>query len=516
MTFFNVRRWAAPAFLLLASALFASALAAPRQSEKPPHDAYNETVKRGDDLLAAGNSFEAVLAYERAARIAYNNKLKTDVKALDERLARARRARDSSDAWPVLELTTPQAASVHAMKGSDICHPTVCVDGGGEDDRWLVTNPYLPRDRSFLSMIYGTACSADGTLYVAGNGVVSAAEAKRIPRANLEWYADNGHGIWRVAPDGRITAFSVGPYGHYPANQQGKWKGACNVKVAEAASFGPDRWGGIAVDRNGGVFVSDTEHHMVLELRADGTVRHVAGGGPNACAYDPWKDKTESGYRDGPGIQALFRSPRGLAFDRDGNLLVADFDDCALRRIDPSGNVTTAQRGCHTDPVAQAKGDMQKRINHVFVVVDPENRPVVGGSVVIPGVNVYSNVHRVHPDGHVEQLISARKGYANGGQLLIEFLAGLAYLPDGRLLLADDPNNLLRAFDGMRLTDWLGLQGERGEKDINGPAGVASLRRPGGLCVTGDGTVFVAPARPRSGPVRKVDGKTRAVSTWVY
>jgi len=42
------------------------------------------------------------------------------------------------------------------------------------------------------------------------------------------------------------------------------------------------------------------------------------------------------------------------------------------------------------------------------------------------------------------------------------------------------------------------------------------LRLPGGLCVAGDGTVFVAPAKPRSAPLRKVDGRTRAVSTWAY
>jgi len=56
---------------------------------------YNQTVKKGDDLFAAGDYFEAVLAYERAWRISYNNKLKTDAKALDERLARARQARDA-------------------------------------------------------------------------------------------------------------------------------------------------------------------------------------------------------------------------------------------------------------------------------------------------------------------------------------------------------------------------------------------------------------------------------------
>lgn len=478
---------------------------------------YAETIRKGDALFGAGDYFEAVRVYEQAGRIAYNNKLKTDSTALDERLAKARKARDEGDTGSFLELTVTQATSVRAMKSSDMRQDRggVWFDGVTEEDRWLITNPYLPGDRRFFTMIYGATCSSDGTLYVAANGVVPAEETRRPPRANLAWYADNGHGLWRVAPDGRVTTFSVGPYGTYPPRHWEKRKAVCDISVEEAASFGPSLWGGIALGPNGDVYVSHTEYHMILKLRADGTVEHVAGGGEKACAYDPWKDKRESGYRNGPGKQALFKNPRGLAIDREGNLLVADPGNCALRRIDPSGEVTTVQKGCYADPGDQ--GDRKKRINHIHVVVDPQGRPVVGGSLVIPHVDIYSNVHRFHPDGRVEQLLSARKGYANSGELRVEYLSGLAYLPDGRLLIADDPNNLMRTVDGKRLTDWLGAVSPFGpENDIDGRPPEARVRRPGGLCVTGNGTVFVAPAKPLSGPVRKVDSKTRAVSTWVY
>ena len=230
--------------------------------------------------------------------------------------------------------------------------------------------------------------------------------------------------------------------------------------------------------------------------------------------YDRWKDRKESGHRDGPGRQALFKGPRGLALDREGHVLVADPGNCALRRIDPSGMVSTVHKGCNPEPVSQI--DRPKQIIYDHVVLDPLGRPVVGGSLSVPSVDIYSNVHRLHPDGRVEQLLSARKGYANSGQLRVEYLTGLAYLPDGTLLIADGFNNLLRTLSGGRLTDWLGVPGDRGERDINGPARGASLRRPGGLCVTGAGAVFVAPAAPRSAPLRKVDGQSRAVSTWAY
>ena len=412
----------------------------------------------------------------------------------------------SGAAAKFIELTTPQATGPRAITQKDIARGFMLYDGGG--GRWKVTNRYLPGDRNFLSMIYRAAAAPDGTLLVAAVSIVSASETGRPPRANRDWYADNGQGIWRVAPDGRVTAFSV-------RDVFVEVKTAvCNVSVAEAAFHLPDRWGGIAVAPSGDVYVSDYQLHMILRLRSDGYVEHVAGGGEKACEYDPWKDKKESGYRDGAGRQALFNDPRGLAVDRQGNLLVADWGNCALRRIDPAGNVTTLYKGCHVAP-GDAKNP-EKWINYAYVLIDPQGRPVVGGSVVVPARNIYSNIHRLHPDGRMEQLLSATKGYANSGKLRVEFLSGMVYLPNGTVLIADDSNNLLRTLSGSRLSDWFGKQGSKGDEDINGPASQARLRRPGWLSVAGNGTLFVAPASPRSSPVRKVDGKTREVSTWLY
>ena len=47
------------------------------------------------------------------------------------------------------------------------------------------------------------------------------------------------------------------------------------------------------------------------------------------------------GLVDGPGAQARFRRPIGVAADSDGTLFVTDAGNHAVRRIDPQGNVTT-------------------------------------------------------------------------------------------------------------------------------------------------------------------------------
>ena len=64
------------------------------------------------------------------------------------------------------------------------------------------------------------------------------------------------------------------------------------------------------------------------------------------------------------------------------------------------------------------------------------------------------------------------------------------------------------------MTDWAGLSAD-GEIDVDGAQAQARLYKPAGLCVTTAGALFVAPDSAES-PLRKVDLKTRTVSTWAY
>lgn len=68
---------------------------------------------------------------------------------------------------------------------------------------------------------------------------------------------------------------------------------------------------------------------------------------------------TESGYIDGAGAAARFDTPMGTAVDAAGNLYVAERFDCVIRKITPSGTVSTfagSPQRCSTidGPVASA------------------------------------------------------------------------------------------------------------------------------------------------------------------
>jgi sugar lactone lactonase YvrE len=77
------------------------------------------------------------------------------------------------------------------------------------------------------------------------------------------------------------------------------------------------------------IFVADTRNNRVRRIDVlNRRVDTLAGSG-------------EFGSQDGPGSEATFDQPIGLALDFDGTLYVSEVFGNAIRRVDPSGNVST-------------------------------------------------------------------------------------------------------------------------------------------------------------------------------
>jgi uncharacterized repeat protein (TIGR01451 family) len=102
------------------------------------------------------------------------------------------------------------------------------------------------------------------------------------------------------------------------------------TSVTAAQFHGPT---GIALDGEGNIYVADTENNLIRRIGTDGQVATVAGSAGL------------SGLADGVGAAARFNHPTALAFDRLGNLFVADTGNHAIRRIAPSHFVTTVVPG---------------------------------------------------------------------------------------------------------------------------------------------------------------------------
>jgi sugar lactone lactonase YvrE len=78
---------------------------------------------------------------------------------------------------------------------------------------------------------------------------------------------------------------------------------------------------GLAIDDDGILYVSEAANNAIRRVDQEGNVSTLAGGG-------------SARLRDGPGVEARFNGPRGLAIDRQrGVLYVADYENFSIREI---------------------------------------------------------------------------------------------------------------------------------------------------------------------------------------
>ena len=86
----------------------------------------------------------------------------------------------------------------------------------------------------------------------------------------------------------------------------------------------------VVVAANGDFIVSDCRNHCLRVVTPEGAVRTLVGNG-------------QPGFADGQGADARFNQPAGLAMDPEGNVLVADWGNHAIRKVTMAGVVSTGK-----------------------------------------------------------------------------------------------------------------------------------------------------------------------------
>ena len=171
----------------------------------------------------------------------------------------------------------------------------VTLDGTVSTLGPLPVNPYSERPTAVAVAADGTIIMAAGKRYY-GTGVCCLSTA-----------------IYRVAQSAEPVVVAGEPTVAGSADGQGT-----------AARF--NNVGAIAIDRTGNVYVMDDT--TLRKVAPDGTVTTLAGA-------------AQAGYVNGVGSQARFGRSAALAIDSDGNILVADPQNQAVRRVTAQGVVST-------------------------------------------------------------------------------------------------------------------------------------------------------------------------------
>ncbi len=191
-------------------------------------------------------------------------------------------------------VTSPPAAPIVAVAGlgSSCSTPPNCGDGG-------------PATAAQLSYPVALAVGPSGNVYV------------------VDW-GDNE--VREVSPTGTITTVAGGGVqcGLPPSCGDG---GA----ATDAELDFPE---GVAVDRAGNVYIADTGDNEVRKVSTKGIITRLAGTGVQ-CSQPP------ACGDGGLATAAQLSSPTAVAVDRAGNVYIADTGDNEVRKVSPSGQITT-------------------------------------------------------------------------------------------------------------------------------------------------------------------------------
>jgi len=236
---------------------------------------------------------------------------------------------------------------------------------------------------------------------------------------------------------------------------------------------------GLEVIPGGGFLFSDSGNNVVRHVSPDGVITRVAGTGVAGDTGD-----------GGPATQAQLNSPVGIAVLPGGGFLFTDQGNNVVRQVSRDGVITrVAGTGVAGDtgdggPATQAQ----------------LNSP--GAMTVLPGGGfVFSDfgnnvVRQVSRDGVITRV--AGTGVAgdtgDGGPATKAELnrpSGVAVLPGGGFLVADNGNNMVRQVSPEGVITRVAGTGVAGDTGDGGPATQAQLNGPGGVGVLpGGGFLF--------------------------
>lgn len=282
----------------------------------------------------------------------------------------------------------------------------------------------------------------------------------------------------------------------------------------QSATASTPTWGAypVAFDfmtfgRNGTVYASDCQNARVYRIDASGVVSVVAGTGPGGLAnwiQDPgWVRANGYSGDEGPAIDAEFTCPLGLAFDGAGNLYVADHGNDVIRRIDPSGIVTTV---AGTGPqeigsMGQWVPGVGKQAGDGGPATQAELDSPVGLTFDTAG-NLYiadrdhDAIRRVDTRGIITTVAgNGAGGYAGDGGLAtsakLDRPLDVVFDKGGSMYVADENNARIRKVNTHGIISTFAGTGTLGCDGNGGPATAASLQNPNSIAFGPDGTMYV-------------------------
>ena len=261
----------------------------------------------------------------------------------------------------------------------------------------------------------------------------------------------------------------------------------------------------VIFDSSGNLYVADTVNNRVRKV-SGGTISTVAGNGTAGFAGDG-SSATASGTE--------LNAPSGLAFDKSGNMYIADTGNYEVRKITGStistvagdnssgagfsgdlGLATSAQLWNPSGVAVDSAGNIYiaDPYNNVVRVVCVTQSPVactnnnfIGGTTWASGdINTLAGNEVTGPNYTGDGGIATGSSLNNPIAVLLD--------PTGNLYISDSGNNAIRKIDtsGIITTVVGDGSGNAGYLGDGGPATQAELNTPKGIAIDSAGNLYIA------------------------
>lgn len=267
-------------------------------------------------------------------------------------------------------------------------------------------------------------------------------------------------------------------------------------KIEEAVFHRPQ---GLAIDKDGNVYVADSANHAIRKITTKGKVETIAGDGIQ-------------GNRNGTGQEARFYHPSGIAIANDGSLYVADTGNHLIRKITKDGTVTTLNAHSNrfveiVDGEVTEAGDFQDGLLHqakfnepTGIAIDKKGNVYVSdtGNRLIRYIDLQQKTvstvaGQVTKPFYQTNALFGGSGFRDGDATTTLFASpkGIALTAEDGLVIADSGNHAIRyLYDGKVTTLAGSTKGIAG--DIAGVNSKNRLHNPVDVAVASNGTIYIA------------------------
>ncbi|MGD0500985.1 MAG: putative Ig domain-containing protein, partial [Bryobacteraceae bacterium] len=318
-----------------------------------------------------------------------------------------------------------------------------------------------PATSASLASPVGVAVDGLGDLYIAtGSGCSNSQEPNPAVVA-----------VRKVSPSGIITTVA----GSGPCGSSG------DGGPATSATLGSPQ--GVAVDGSGNLYIADTNNNRIRKVSVGGIITTVAGNGSYGYSGD-----------GGPAISAKLYYPTGVAVDGSGNIYIADLENSAIRKVSPSGLITTvAGNGSFGYSGDGGPATSAQLWGVQGVAVD-------GSGNIYIAESANRRIRKVSSAGIITT-VAGNGGYGYSGDggpatsATLWYPYGVAVDGSGNIYIADSANYALRRVSASGIITTVAGTGAQGYSGDGGPAPSAQLGGPQSVAVDGSGNLYIADAQ---------------------